>query len=439
MKRKAALAMVVTVLALAAFSGCGKEEQQITEEKQSDVGKAQEIDYQAWKEAQGKTEEKAEEAETQAKEKESEPALQESDTEENKNEEQKNPGGIPYYEEIYAGLLDEYYNLIVTTVTSEDFYPHDLYGGMGVEEIVGWNEDLEAALKSVGYSMRDINGDNILELLVGPVDGQDGIVQGDTIFGMYTCVDDIPVGVIDGWYRSSYSIAEDGGFIYSGSGSAAHAIFGKCYLAPNTEELSWEHYYFTEFTNEEGTEIGCYYNTTGEWEVEASELLEITLDDLWQLQEELLAQAASIDMMTFYDYRVPDEELLVNAAADMPVEAAWAEEVLLEDTICDRFEADTSEYAEDVAFMSWDGVTDFKVLALEYQDVDENGNLIFAETELYVQDALTSEYPLVVRLADYGTIPAYGISYIDGNGDLRKFAVSVSGFDGSVELTEFWN
>lgn len=437
MRRKAALATVL-VLVLSAFSGCGKEVQ-IAEEKQPGVGKTQEIDYQAWKEAQRKSEEKAEEAETQAKEEESKPALQEADTEENKKEEQKKPGGIPYYEEIYAGLLEEYYDLIVTTVTSEEFYPNDLYGKMGIEEIVGWNDDLEDALKSVGYSMQDINGDDIPELLVGPVYEQDGIVHGDTIFGMYTCVNDVPFGVIDGWYRSSYSIAEDGSFIYSGSGSAVHTILGKCYLASNAEELSWEHYYFTEFTDEEDTEIGCYYNTIGEWEVKASELLEITLDDLWGIQEELFAQVSSIDMMTFYDYRVPDEELLVNNAAEIPVEAAWAEEVLLDDTICDRFEADTSEYAEDVAFMSWDGVTDFKVLSLEYQDIDENGNLIFAETELYAQDALISEYPLVVRLTAYGTIPTYGISYVDGNGKLRKFAVSVSGFDGSVELTDFWN
>lgn len=34
----------------------------------------------------------------------------------------------------------------------------------------------------------------------------------------------------------------------------------------------------------------------------------------------------------------------------------------------------------------------------------------------------------------YGAIPNYGISYVDGNGAARSFAVEMSGEDGSVVL-----
>ena len=35
-----------------------------------------------------------------------------------------------------------------------------------------------------------------------------------------------------------------------------------------------------------------------------------------------------------------------------------------------------------------------------------------------------------------GDLPAYGISYVDAGGDLRRFAIEVSGDDGSVLLEE---
>ena len=35
-----------------------------------------------------------------------------------------------------------------------------------------------------------------------------------------------------------------------------------------------------------------------------------------------------------------------------------------------------------------------------------------------------------------GDLPAYGISYADAGGNLRRFAIEVSGYDGSVLLEE---
>lgn len=49
---------------------------------------------------------------------------------------------------------------------------------------------------------------------------------------------------------------------------------------------------------------------------------------------------------------------------------------------------------------------------------------------------MTVDTPVAVQLGFMGTIPNYGISYVDGGGNLRRFALVQSGYDGSVLLDE---
>lgn len=77
-----------------------------------------------------------------------------------------------------------------------------------------------------------------------------------------------------------------------------------------------------------------------------------------------------------------------------------------------------------------------QVLALTLENVDEDGHMTFSTQALYTLEALTPERPLVVAMTFYGAIPHYGISYVDGNGAVRSFAVEMSGEDGSIVLWE---
>ena len=49
---------------------------------------------------------------------------------------------------------------------------------------------------------------------------------------------------------------------------------------------------------------------------------------------------------------------------------------------------------------------------------------------------MTPDTPVAVQLIFPGDLPAYGISYVDAGGNLRRFAIEVSGYDGSVLLEE---
>lgn len=100
---------------------------------------------------------------------------------------------------------------------------------------------------------------------------------------------------------------------------------------------------------------------------------------------------------------------------------------------CDSFVADDGQPAVRVAFCAMVPVEDFKVVALSMQDGPE---MRFDVTELYEYGTLMPGLPLKVTLTVPGTIPAYGVSFTDASGAERLFGVTLSGLDGSPELTE---
>ena len=120
----------------------------------------------------------------------------------------------------------------------------------------------------------------------------------------------------------------------------------------------------------------------------------------------------------------------------LPVKVQWADDALGAYTAYDAFTADSSDQCARVLFTTGDGVEDFRLLALELEDVSETGAMTFSAREVYQQDALTPERPLMVELIFYGDIPNYGVACVDGTGAERRFVLEISGADGSLLLRE---
>ncbi len=104
---------------------------------------------------------------------------------------------------------------------------------------------------------------------------------------------------------------------------------------------------------------------------------------------------------------------------------------------------DSDEYEEFVADMTAptevviatdSSVSFLAVLKLTYEEFE--GEMMFAAEEIYGLKYFEPEKPLRLTITDYGTIPSYGISYIDSCGEKHSFAITVSGYDGSVVLEE---
>ena len=99
------------------------------------------------------------------------------------------------------------------------------------------------------------------------------------------------------------------------------------------------------------------------------------------------------------------------------------------------FNASADEYAFYAVFRSDVRITDVKVLGLTFLDADENGNITFDKEVLYTVEEIRPDFNLSVHLTADGSIPAYGISYVDADGTEKAFSVNMSGEDGSLYLS----
>lgn len=119
------------------------------------------------------------------------------------------------------------------------------------------------------------------------------------------------------------------------------------------------------------------------------------------------------------------------------VHVQWAEDVLTDLSDYERFRLGLDEEQPLIYFSTEQTIEDFKELSLTFESIDDYGNVRFAVEETYYHGTLSPESPLLVRMELIGTIPNNGVSYVDSSGKTRYFAVEVSGYDGSLLLSEF--
>lgn len=124
-------------------------------------------------------------------------------------------------------------------------------------------------------------------------------------------------------------------------------------------------------------------------------------------------------------------------ADGIAVRVRWADENALSAfPAYDEYAAYSGEYEADILFVTERTLRNFKVLSISLEDVSDDGTAVFAVTELFEENPLTAERPLMVRTSFPGDMPTNGVSYTDGSGETRYFSVSESGFDGSLVLNE---
>ena len=143
----------------------------------------------------------------------------------------------------------------------------------------------DEALSEIGYIFKDLNGDDVSELLIGSFNNADGAFINNEIYMIYTLINDTPKFLLEGMSRNMYSLKDDGSFFNMGSNGAAYSIFGT-YRISKDNEVVCDDYYFTYPDDNDPSIIEIYHNDSGIYVREDSEKLDITLDDFWTLQEE---------------------------------------------------------------------------------------------------------------------------------------------------------
>lgn len=304
-------------------------------------------------------------------------------------------------EEIYTPVIDGYYADIVSEFPIDNYFPMTLGT---FETTIGSTS--ETALKNVGYALKDINDDGTQELLIMEVSVCDEkSCYGQRIMAIYTIVDDEARFVAGGWARNRYYILEDNRIYNEGSSGADDSSFEVYRLMENTDIL------------------------------EQLDSRNSKSDDYDRQYEEMEELIETIEVKTFADYETSENypesaKIFWSAVYVNPAELTFA-------TIgSDSFSAVTSDYSMDVVFFTPSEVSDFKFNALTPVNLNAE-EVSFTEEELYSLDSLVMDKAVKITMEFVGDIPGYGISYKDAGGNVKRYAICQSGYDGSIYLSEF--
>ena len=203
------------------------------------------------------------------------------------------------YEAVYAPILASVDDLL----SCENPEAHVTGPGeSGVYEL-RMGTTPEDALWKVGYAFQDLSGDGISELIIAQVDIQEGTLsQGKQILAVFSCMQDSPHLLLEGWARNRYYLLPDGSFLNQGSSGAAYSFLGLFQLDTAGTELSCLDFFFT---GEADDPIVTYHNTDGTWEVphEGNQQVEL---DFWRMNEILESDTQPIELTAFARYEMED-------------------------------------------------------------------------------------------------------------------------------------
>lgn len=341
------------------------------------------------------------------------------------HQEQENTEGsdMPYQE-----LLNGIYELILAEDKVTDIELVDRVWN-GIAD-AGYSKTPGELLDCVGYTFWDINGDGIQELVIGGINEERAEKYfGSDIYAIYTYTEQEVYCLCAGWSRNYIGWLGENRFCCLGSGGASYMLIGAYEITPDSAQWTGTDFYFSD-------ENGIYYSRSDECDPQQAEKQDMTWDDLWNLWDETYENVQEFEMIPFSLYAYSGEKNFQTENAEVIVQ--WEEEAILPSEGCDEFWAYAGENSARIVFTAKDSLDDFKVLELSCESVDENGVIQYSVTELYAYGTLRAERALVVELIFEGTIPGYGISYVDAEGNTRAFSVDISGYDGSLMLEEIY-
>lgn len=176
----------------------------------------------------------------------------------------------------------------------------------------------DEALNEIGYTFKDLNGDDVSELLIGSFNNADDAFVNNEIYMIYTLKNDTPEFLLEGMSRNMYSLKDDGSFFNMGSNGAAYSIIGTYHISKDNEVVC-DDYYFTYPDDNDPSIIEIYHNNTGIYVRDDSEKLDITLDDFWTLQEDAAKGTVKLTATPFakLDKAIIEKAMAVTPAPDV--------------------------------------------------------------------------------------------------------------------------
>ncbi len=124
----------------------------------------------------------------------------------------------------------------------------------------------------------------------------------------------------------------------------------------------------------------------------------------------------------------------IKQAFEPAVQGDWAEDVLGNYSSYNEVSVSSEEPVAQVLFSCDRVVKDFKVLGV--QAIPTESTVLFSTDDLFDCGELTPDCPLLLYMTFFGTLPYFGVSYVDDSGETISYSINMSGMDGSVILDE---
>ncbi|MBQ2829467.1 MAG: hypothetical protein IJF15_00375 [Oscillospiraceae bacterium] len=97
-----------------------------------------------------------------------------------------------------------------------------------------------------------------------------------------------------------------------------------------------------------------------------------------------------------------------------------------------EFRAEESDYLTRIGIYANESMSDFSISLLSF-----DGTSYVVEKELYSLTPFDADETILAEVVFYGDMTAYGVSFTDGDGVFRSYALTVSGKDGSLVVTQY--
>lgn len=281
----------------------------------------------------------------------------------------------------------------------------------------------------IGYTLKDFNGDGVPELVLGRAEQHKGAgYYGSDIYSVYTLVNGKPLRSFEGWQSNRLQVLSGSRLFLQATDGDAYSVLAAYKIAPTGEPECLDYY----FTAPQNGSLVYYHNTSGSNDRNASKRLNMTEDAFEELRNEYMNDVTMLELIPVENYHKQGAKGL----AYQHLKLDWLQDAQADVQQYGMVKVPNASEFVKVVLRSDKSLSNFKVLSLTLLSVDEEGNAHFDAQPVYRQELLMADTPLVMQLADTEAVPANAIAFDDELGRERRFAVSISGMDGSLQLSE---
>ena len=194
-------------------------------------------------------------------------------------------------EEAYKPKIEEYYKVIASPESTDM-----IYDGLNAVHQAALEFGDEAPDK-FGYMFKDVNKDGKEELFIGCFDAEDSAAVNNDIYAAFTHDGEMLIPLFEKQKRNTYALTDTGTFYFHGSDGVAYHIVAEYEM---TEEgIVCKDFYFSYPKFGDINELEYFHNTTGEWDPDASEKVDMTFEQLEEIRKDLAARTIPIDAESF--------------------------------------------------------------------------------------------------------------------------------------------